>query len=46
MPSKTSPREKNGRIRSDRQRRFQQVVFSILAVIIILTWIITLVVQV
>lgn len=46
MPSKPPTREKSGRTRLERQRRFQQVVFSILAVIVILTWIITLVVHV
>jgi hypothetical protein len=46
MPVKNPTREKNGRGRLDRQRRWQRIIFSILAVIIILTWIITLVVKV
>ncbi len=46
MPVKNSPREKSGSSRVERQRRLQQIIFAILAVIIILTWVITLVVHV
>lgn len=44
MSVKSPSRNKNGRNRVERQRRLQRVIFVVLAIIIILSWIISLIV--
>ncbi|NPV78391.1 MAG: hypothetical protein HPY59_18700 [Anaerolineae bacterium] len=46
MPAKTPSRNKNGSSRVERQRRLQRIIFVVFAVIIILSWIISLVVAI
>ena len=44
MSAKTTSKNKNGHSRVERQRRLQYIIFSALAVIVILSWIISLIV--
>jgi len=44
MPVKTPSRNKNGSSRVERQRRLQRIIFIVFAVILIFSWIISLVV--